>query len=339
MRKNNDFIFENKRCGDGYKNPLTREFNTPDPCIVYCNINKCYFATHTSGGKDNAAMEIVLHRSEKLSDIMNAETAVVYKANPDDKTYGCLWAPELHFIDGRWYIYTSTRNSETDNMKHVICLRAKTDNPFDGFEFAAHINPNLFAIDPTIYQDKKNNKLYISYSLVVDDPNQAVAIQELKSPTEPIGKYEIISRPQYDWERVPPYHDDYTINEGSYFIEKGDRLFMVYSSNGCWSDDYVLGIMEFVGDDIMSADSWVKDSVPFMRKGNGNFGSGHAHFFHSPDNTELWMCYHCLKESNPRTEPMERYCHCQKVFFDETGYPHVGMPVETDVGFAPPSGE
>lgn len=338
MNKNPDFKFEYTKQPSGYKNPLTREFNTPDPCVVYSDKHKCYYAIHTNGG-DNKSSRIVMHRSKKLRDIMTGDSRVVYETNADDGTYDYFWAPEMHFIDGRWYIYTSTRNSETEWTKHIICLRAKTDDPFDGFEFAAHINPDLYAIDPTIYQDKKNNKLYISYSIAYHCGKQVVAIQEMKSPTEPIGEYGIISEPEYDWELVPPYVGDVTINEGSYFIEKDGRLFIVYSGNGCWSDDYVLGILEFVGDDILSKDSWVKDSVPFMTKGNGNYGPGHATFFYSPDRTELWICHHCLKESDPEVKEMARYCHCQKVFFDETGFPHVGLPVEPDVEFAPPSGE
>ncbi len=337
MRKNENYKFEYQRHPSGYKNPLTREYNTPDPCIVFSDKHNCYYAIHTTGA-DCKSMKIIMHRSEKLADIFTGESNVVYEANAEDNTYGYFWAPEMHFIDGMWYIYTSTCRSETDGTKHVICLRAKTEDPFDGFELAAHINPDLYAIDPTIYQDKKNNKLYISYS-VVDDHGQAVVIQELKSPVEPIGAYEIIAEPQYDWELVPPYDKGFIINEGSYFIEKDDRLFIVYSGNGCWSDDYVLGILEFVGDDIMSADSWIKYSVPFMTKGNGNYGPGHATFFYSPDKTELWICHHCLKKSDPEAEPMDRYCHCQKVFFDETGFPHVGVPVKADVEYTPPSGE
>lgn len=87
---------------------------------------------------------------------------------------------------------------------------------------------------------------------------------------------------------MPPYCGRSTINEGAYFIESGDRLFIIYSGNGCWSDDYVLGLIEYTGGDFLSADSWVKDSVPFMVKGNGNYGPGHATFFYSPDRTELW---------------------------------------------------
>jgi hypothetical protein len=34
---------------------------------------------------------------------------------------------------------------------------------------------------------------------------------------------------------------------------------------------------------------------------------------------------------------MPRHCHVQKVFFDETGFPHADMPVAPDTYFAEPS--
>lgn len=323
---------------DGYKNPLTRDFPVPDPCIVYSNEHKCYFATYTVGREGKGY--IVMHKSEKLGDLFRCDDSkVVYSENENDKTYGPFWAPEMHFIDGKWYIYTSTKNAKDIWQKHILCLKAKSDNPFDGFELAGHINPQLYAIDPTIYQDHKNNKLYISYSIAEKCGKQCVAIQELKSPTETTGEYGVVSMPEYDWEMVAPYEGNWTINEGSYFIEKDDRLFIIYSANGCWCDDYCLGILEFVGNNMLSADSWKKSKRPFMIKGNGNYGPGHATFFYSPDKTELWVCHHCLAASNPTNSPMDRYCHVQKVEFDEMGFPNMHIPIMADTVYNPPSGE
>lgn len=340
MRKNTNFEFQHRRDEAGYQNPLSATIDNADPCIVYSEKDQCYYGIST-GDKT-----LTMYRAKSLKDMFGAcESAVVYEANDQEDTYGHFWAPELHFINGRWYIYTSTHLSREDEFfKHVMCLQAKTDDPFDGFELGAHINKDVFGIDPTIYQDKKHNKLYLCFSIVDDGKTvvigkQRLAIQEMKSPTEPVGEFSIIAEATYDWEQVPPYNGGFTINEGAYFIEKDDRLFIVYSGNGCWSDDYLLGILEYTGGDILSPDSWVKDNVPLLVKGNGNYGPGHATFFYSPDKTELWVCHHCLHESDPENVVMPRHCHCQKVYFDETGFPHIGLPVPKGVGFELPSGE
>ena len=331
MKRNESFKFEYVTDENGYSNPLSDTLDTADPCIVYCDNTKYYYGIYT-GDKT-----LTMHRSKKLSDMFsNSESKIIYEANEADDTYGFLWAPELHYIDGRWYIYTSThQTAENKGFKHVICLQAKTDDPFDGFELGGHINHDLYAIDPTIYHDKKNGKLYICYSYVPGTPEfrQVLAIQEMKSPTEPIGDYTIIARPELDWERLQP------IDEGAYFVEKDGRLFIVYSANGCWLDDYMMGVLEFTGDNILDASAWKKLETPWFVKGNDCFGPGHATFFYSPDKTELWICHHCLHDTNPTKKPMPRHCHCQKVFFDETGFPHLGLPLPKNIKFVSPSGE
>ena len=120
---------------------------------------------------------------------------------------------------------------------------------------------------------------------------------------------------------MPPYSGNWTINEGAFFVESKGRLFIIYSGNGCWSDDYCLGVLEYVGGDYVSESAWLKHPEPILTKSDGAFGPGHASFFRSPDGKELWCCYHAMKEHNAKTEPMPRYLNLQKIDFDETGYP------------------
>ncbi len=332
MRRNAGFEYIHEKDEDGYKNPLSSELDTADPCIVFNERDGYYYGIYTGGDR------LVMHRAKRLADMFcRSEEKLIYEPSDKDGTYGFLWAPEIHIIDGVWHIYTSTHEKDTKDHKHVICLVAKGEDPFDGFRLLGHINPELLAIDPTLYQDKKNNRLYLCSSAVLDGM-QKLIIQELKSPAEPIGEWRVIAEPVYEWERVYPYDGKWApINEGAYFVESGERLFIVYSGNGCWSDDYVMGIMELVGEDILSPECWVKHEEPFMTKGNGCFGPGHATFFTSPDKAELWICHHCLHESDKEFKPMARHCHVQKVFFDETGFPHAQMPLPKGIGYKEPS--
>lgn len=333
LKRDDSFKYVHTENESGYKNPLSSELDTPDPCIVYNENDGYYYGIHTGHTK------LTMHRARCLRDMFSAsESSVIYEPRDEDGTYGFFWAPEIHIINGVWYIYTSTHEKDTKGHKHVIVLKAKSEQPLDGFELFGHINPELLAIDPTIYQDKKHGKLYLCSSAVIGR-KQKLIIQQLSDPATPVGEWQVIAEPVYDWEMLYPYDDTWgQINEGAYFIESKDRLFIVYSGNGCWSDDYVMGILEFVGDDILSPDSWKKYEKPFMTKGNGNFGPGHATFFKSPDGSELWICHHCLHESNPEFVQMHRHCHVQKVFFDESGFPHADMPLPGNKYFEEPSG-
>lgn len=334
MRKNESFTFEYEKDEMGYKNPLNPTLDTADPCIYYDKKSGYYYGIYTGGDR------LTMHRARRLRDMFSlSESRVVYEINPEDGTYGFLWAPEIHVFDGVMYIYTSTHEKDTKGHKHLICLRAKCDDPMEGFELASHINPEILAIDPTVYRDEGSGKIYLCSSTVTGGM-QKLSIQEMKSPTEPVGEISIIAEPTYPWELVYPYDGHWApINEGAYFIKKNDRLFIVYSGNGCWSDDYVMGIIEFKGGDMLDPACWEKYDTPFMTKGSGNVGPGHATFFYSPDGEELWICHHCLHESDPEFKPMDRHCHVQKVFFDETDFPHAPTPVPSGVGYKAPSGE
>ena len=320
-----------------FVNPMGEEGH-PDPCIVYCEKEKCYYGISTSGecfwGTDN----LVLHRSTKFEELfVNSESRLIYQSNEEDETYGYLWAPELHYIKGKWYIYTSCQNGPNSWLKHVIVLEAKTDSPFDGFEFYGHINRDVYAIDPSVYYDEEKDKLYLCTSPVIGGV-QMLGIQELKSPGEPIGEMTIIAKAELPWELVHPYRGENAIVEGGYFVKSPNgRLFIFYSANGCWSDDYAIGVLELKGDNAISKTAWEKYPQPIFKQANGVFGTGHATFFRSPDKKELWICYHALETSNPSVEPMNRRCHCQKVFFDETGFPQIGEPIPINTPYSIPA--
>ena len=149
----------------------------------------------------------------------------------------------------------------------------------------------------------------------------------------------MIAKAELDWELVEPYVGKYAILEGAFFVQKNGRLFIIYSANGCWSDHYALGVLEFTGSNMLSAKSWTKSPKPLMVLGNGVYGPGHASFFYSPDNSEIWCAYHGMSQTNTTVTWAPRYCHLQKVEFDKTGYPVMGKPIGPNVQIAPPSGE
>ena len=311
----------------------------PDPCIVWCENDKCYYGISTTGEPLWGDDRIIMHRAENFEDLfVNDESKVIYQSDPKDETYGYLWAPELHFVDGKWYIYTSCQMSEENTVKHVIVLEAKTDSPFDGFIFKAHINRDVFAIDPSVYKDDKSGKMYICCSEVVKGQGQVLTMQEMKSPSEPVGERVIIAKADLPWELVHPYVGERAIVEGGYFVKSPNgRLFILYSANGCWSDEYAVGLLEYKGGDMVNAASWEKYPCPVVKKSDSVFGPGHATFFYSPDGHELWICHHCVEKSNPSVEPIKRHCHCQRVYFDETGFPHVGDLVSKNTPYPIPS--
>lgn len=316
-------------------NPLSMQ-NFSDPFIVYDNYTKYYYFLASCQSN-----KLAIYRSKKIGQILQTgESKVVFECGFNG-IFGPMWAPEMYKINDSWYIYTSCRRRWDENMfaeiKIPLILKSKTCDPFDGFEFGSLPDENIFAIDPSCAII--NEKQYICYSRVNEKGIQVLDIREMINPLTFGNKIAQISEPSLDWEFAEGYQGNSAINEGAFFLKNGERLFIIYSANGCWSDDYCLGVLEYVGGEVCDAKNWIKHPKPLFIKGNGVFGVGHASFFLSPDKTEVWCAYHCLLSSNPTRSEMDRQTCIQKISFDETGYPIMGEPIGINIKTNDPSGE
>jgi GH43 family beta-xylosidase len=305
-----------------FKNPLSKE-NFSDPFITYDKVTGYYYFIASS-----QCNQITIYRSKNVGDILTkGDSKVVYECG-GNSVYGPLWAPEMYKIGEKWYVYTSCREEDSSNVwatKRLLILQSKTEDPFDGFEFGSKPDCSIFAIDPT--STIIDGKQYVCYSRVNCKGTQVLDIREMSDPLTFTDNVAEIAKPSLAWEFAEGYTGNNAINEGASFLQKGEKLFIIYSANGCWSDDYCLGVLEHTGGEICDAKNWKKHEKPLFVKGNGVFGVGHAAFFASPDETELWCVYHCLLRSNPIREEMDRHTCVQKIYFDENDYPVMGEPI------------
>ena len=316
-------------------NPLSMK-NFSDPFIKYDHVTGYYYFLASCQSN-----QLTIYRSKSIGEILQSGACKIVFECGKDGVFGPMWAPEMYKIGDFWYIYTSCRRKWNKDMfaeiKVPLILKSKTKNPFDGFEFGSLPDEDIFAIDPSCTFIK--GKQYICYSRVNEEGVQVLDIREMIDPLTFSNKVAEISRPHLSWELAEGYQGNRAINEGAFFLKNKDRLFIIYSANGCWSDDYCLGVLEYKGGEVCNADNWVKCEKPLFVKGNGIYGVGHASFFLSPDGEEAWCAYHCLLRSNPTREEMDRQTCIQKIDFDETGYPIMGAPVGIGKEIDSPSGE
>ena len=320
-----------------FRNPVS-PFDAPDPFMTWDPETGYYYSLFTRG------RVLELFRSRRAAEICTAgDSKILYTADGRDGIYGDIWAPEMHRgSNGKWYIYTSGRVTPEPGEKRLFIMEAETSDPFGEWHFKCKPTPDVFSIDPTVWT-AKNGRQFLCCSRV--DRGQVLDIVALDNPWTFGEKRAMIARAKYDWETVPPYDGNSTINEGAFFVENGDRLFIIYSGNGCWSDHYVLGVLEFTGadrgdpDEMCDPSNWIKHEEPLFSMANGVYGPGHASFFRSPDGSEFWCAYHGMKEHNETVTTAPRYFNIQKVTFDETGYPVMGEPTGYETDLTPPSGE
>ncbi len=315
-----------------FGNPISPN-DTPDPFITYDAETGYYYALHTQVDR------IELYRHKHAADVFTeGERKELCRANGENDIWGDVWAPEMHRApDGKWYVYSSSRIAEEDSGKQLFVLGSLTSDPFGEWEFKGRPTSNIFSIDPTIYTADDGTQ-YMCYSKYDSRYGQVLEIAKMKNPyTCESGV--MIARAELEWELVEPCVGTQAIIEGAFFLESGDRLFLIYSVNGFWTVHYALGVLEYIGGDLCSPESWKKHPEPLLSYGNGVYGPGHASFFHSPDGTEVWCAYHGMRNPNKTVDYVPRYCHLQKVEFDESGYPIMGKPVGYGKATPPPSGE
>lgn len=315
-----------------FKNPIIT--NGADPWVVK-HTDGYYYYTQTTGNN------ITIWKSETLSDLGNASSKVVWTPSVTAPNRSHLWAPELHYIKGKWYIYFAASDGDMGKQRMYV-LVSVGDDPFGPYshpeatEFGKITDPSdKWAIDGTVLEYKK--KHYFIWSGWEGDVNvsQHLYIAEMKNPWTISGERIEISRPEFDWEKIgTPY-----INEGPQVLknQQGD-VFLIYSASGSWTDDYCLGMLTLTGKNPLAPTAWTKMTEPVFKKDPsiGVFGPGHNSFVKSVDDQEDWIVYHAAKFQGAG---WNRNIRMQKFTWNDDGTPHFGTPVPSDTFIQVPSGE
>lgn len=320
-----------------FTNPLLS--SGPDPYSTYHD--GFYHYTSTEGNK------LVLKRVKNLANLNDAEVKTIW-IPPEGTLYSRdIWAPEVHYIDGKWYVYFAADNGD-NNTHRMYAVENTSENPFEGtFEFKGKIADatDKWAIDGNVF--RYSGQLYMIWSGWEGDENgqQDIFIAKMKNPLEIEGERVKISTPTYDWEkhwntgisdRNPP---QVLVNEGPQFLSHDDKIFIVFSASGCWTDYYSLGLLTFTGtEDLLDAKSWIKSEEPIFTQSpeNSVYAPGHNSFFKSPDGTQDWILYHANSKPGQGCGNL-RSPRMQKLYWDTDGKPYLSAPMPENVILEIPS--
>ncbi len=276
---------------------------------------------------------IWVNRASRLEDIGKDHWKCVWKPPKGTAYSKDIWAPEPHFLQGRWYIYVAADDGNNANHRMYV-LEGTSINPQKPFILKSKIAslPDDWAIDGTILQ-MPNGKLYFVWSgwPGANNSTQNLYIAPMSNPWTIDGWRVCISQPDQAWEQ----HDSVHINEGPETLWHHDHLFIIYSANGFWDDNYCLGQLAWTGGDVLNPHSWRKKPQPVFERSADVFGPGHCSFVKSPDGREDWIVYHA--HAGPGTQ--ERDVRIQRFTWNLDGSPNFGIPVSPGVPLQSPSGE
>ncbi|NJO69771.1 MAG: family 43 glycosylhydrolase [Bacteroidetes bacterium] len=257
-----------------------------------------------------------------------------------------IWAPELHYIHGKYYIYYAAGyEGPPFTWQKSGVLESRTDDPQGEYTDLGMLqtgddptNPqtNVWAIDVTILQHK--NKLYAVWSgwdkpATTDKTSQQLYIAPLSNPYTISGPRVLLSRPEESWETGGPLD----LNEGPEILKNDSNIFIVYSCRESWLKEYRLGQLRLVHPDssVLVQANWIK-SGPVFQGTDQVLGTGHASFTLSPDKKENWIIYHAKKSETPG---WERDVRAQPFSWKPDGSPDFGTPLPAGVPMKRPSGE
>ena len=272
-----------------------KDSNPRDPDVVFYQ-GKYY----TLFSQDNC---LWMRVTDNLEDILTAKKQLVYV--PEDEYFCSIWAPELHIINNKPYIYV-TMAKEIRGTQHMFVLSSDTGmitGPYKKISYIKHAD-DAWAIDATII--RYNNDLYYAYSAFGKydgEVYQALYIAKMKNPYSLDGEAHLLTKSEYDWEKhgcdgdKRPY-----VTEGPHAVYHNNEIYIVYSASGCWTDYYCLGLLKFKGGDMLDKNNWEKYHQPILDNSSGFVGPGHASFIQNNPNGIEYCAFHAFNTDSSNGE-------------------------------------
>lgn len=308
----------------------TLKFNQPwimqraDPFITRGD-DETYYFTATIPSYDS----IRIRKADHLSDLPDAEEKEIWHAHESGPMSCHIWAPELHYLDGRWYIYYAGGEKEDIWKIRPYVLMCEGSDPMndpwvemgkmkradsDEFSFEA------FSLDSTVFFNKGEKYYVWAEKVGVGKMISNLYIAHMKSPTELDTVQELLTTPDYSWER-----HGFWVNEGPAVIHHGGRIFLTYSASDT-SAAYCMGMLSIDEDaDLLDPNNWKKEKNPVLKSDPscGIYGPGHNSFTKAEDGSDI-MVYHARTTSEVSGDPLDdpgRHAFLMKLNWNNAGEP------------------
>jgi GH43 family beta-xylosidase len=314
------------RASADYRNPLIKQ--RADPHIQKHTDGYYYFM-----GTVPEYDRLVLRRATTIAGLATADEKVVWRKHETGIMGAHIWAPEIHFVDGRWFIYFAAGEAEKIWNIRIYALENTSANPLEGeWIERGQIDTGWesFALDSTIFSHRGRRYLLWAQQQPGIKGNTNLYIAEMDSPTSIKKPAVMLSKPEFPWEQVR-----YWVNEGPVILRKNGRLFLTYSAAGT-GPEYCVGMLTASEDaDPLDPASWTKspDPVFVTSEENGIFGPGHHCFTVAEDGVTDLIVYHARSYKEIVGDPLRdpnRHTRVQAVKWRADGTPDFGVPRKDD---------
>ena len=231
-----------------FPNPLVEQ--RADPWI-YKHTDGYYYFTASVPAYDC----IELRRARSIEEL-GPPNQQIWSKHVKGRMSGHIWAPELHYIDGKWYIDFAAGGSdeyETDWEIRMYVLENDADSPLEPTwveKGQLRTNWDSFSLDATSFEHRGVRYL-VWAQFKQDDSNLYIA--EMSDPWTIRGEQVLLLKPEYPWEII-----GHRVNEGPAVVKKNGKIFISYSASATDSN-YCMGLLTASDtNDLLDPNSWTQ---------------------------------------------------------------------------------
>lgn len=295
-----------------------------DP-YVYRHTDGTYYFTASVPEYDR----IVLRHADTLGGLSDAgETAIWHKHHSGPMSRH-IWAPEIHYLDGTWYVYFAGGEADRPWKIRPYVLECTGQDPMKdpwverGKMKAAAADPfsfRAFSLDATVFEHRGKRYYIWAEKVGVGKQISNLYLAEMESPCQLKTVQVLLTTPDYDWERV-----GFWVNEGPAVIRHGGKIFVTYSASETGTA-YCMGMLTADENaDLLDPASWKKERYPVLASDaeHGIYGPGHNSFTTDDEGNPV-MVYHARTESEIEGNPLynpNRHAFLMRVRWDAEGRP------------------
>ena len=218
---------------DQIVNPLVRQ--RADPMVLKA-ADGTYYLTATVPEYDR----IELRAAPSIGALGVARPVTIWRKHATGEMGAHIWAPELHRIYGKWYIYFAAGRADSVWKIRMYVLENASLDPLKGeWVEKGQIRTGVesFSLDATTFA--YHGKRYLAWAQQDTSlkNNSSIFIAEMSNPWTITGTPVRLSKPELPWETI-----GFRVNEGPAVLVKGGHVFLTYSASAT-DANYAMGML------------------------------------------------------------------------------------------------
>jgi GH43 family beta-xylosidase len=196
---------------------------------------------------------IAIRTSATIAGIAQDVGTIVWRAPESGMNSRSLWAPELHCIGGKWFIYYAADDGRNANHRMWV-LESEDANPLGPYRCRGQLETGAWAIDgtPLILEDGRMCFIWSGWP-GKRNGRQNLYLAAMSDPRTICGPRVLLTTPNHPWECAAM-----PICEAPQVLRNNGKIFLVYSASGSWTEDYCLGLLTNTTGDVFNPAAWEK---------------------------------------------------------------------------------